>query len=169
MGPKPPQYPFKNAYHEPEPSQTDQHDNKGYIDSGPGGRRFKSSRPDSLIQIDTARSGMPPERAIDVFVDVISSTIISFQYLSTIRVSTRRRSSIFGGLPSAKESQGKTAIAIATSALARNYHSLLTNSDRLADGCQGDLARATHCAKFPAHRGLNRNLFISLLTRLRRG
>src|SRR6266446_586702 len=103
------------------------------------------------------------------FVDVISSTIISFQCLSTIRVSTRRRSSIFGGLPSAKESQGKTAIAIATSALARNYHSLLTNSDRLADGCQGDLARATHCAKFPAHRGLNRNLFISLLTRLRRG
>src|SRR5204862_5995445 len=41
--------------------------------SGPGGRRVKSSRPDSSIQADTARFGMPPERAVDVFVDKISS------------------------------------------------------------------------------------------------
>ena len=34
------------------------------------------------------------------------------------------------------------------SALARNYHTLLTKSDRLADGCRDDLARATHRAKF---------------------
>jgi hypothetical protein len=39
---------------------------------GAGGRRFKSSRPDSLIQRDTARFGMSPERAVDVLY-IISS------------------------------------------------------------------------------------------------
>ena len=50
-------------------------------DSGPGGRRFKSSRPDFWIQTDTARFGMPPKRAVAVFVDVKTPVIVRFSQI----------------------------------------------------------------------------------------
>src|SRR5438132_5814956 len=51
--------------------------------SGPGGRRFKSSRPDLSIQKDTARFGIARERVVDEIVDRISPANFHTQLLST--------------------------------------------------------------------------------------